>query len=234
MKVFSSVLALVALSVLVSPSLRAEPHQVLQGTQVHLSLLNPVGTSGARDGDPFIAVVVEPVFLGPQLLLPAGTRVHGVIGTVGKPRRFSLFRGQAYLNLAFRSIEVDSRLVPVRMSILAIEKPHGQSAGDSSGKPRRDIRIIEGQVLQARHDVKGDVTAGAIGAGGGTLAGAIFGTAMKGMGLGIAGSAVYIVARKGREVELPAQTGLLVRVDTTVTVPVTVASNDNRLSLPAR
>jgi hypothetical protein len=234
MKLFSSVLVLAVLSFLASPALRAEPHQVLQGTQVHLSLLNPVGTSGARDGDPFIAVVVEPVFLGAQLLLPAGTRVHGVIGTVGKPRRFSIFRGQAYLNLAFRFVEVDSRLIPVRMSILAIEKPHGQSAGDSSGKPRRDIRIIEGQVLQARHDVKGDVTGGAIGVGGGTLAGAVFGSAAKGMGLGIAGSAVYIVTRKGREVELPAQTGLLVRVDTTVTVPATAASTQSNLSVPAR
>jgi len=231
MKLFSSVLVLAVFSFLASPALRAEPHQLLQGTQVHLSLLNPLGTSGARDGDPFIAVVVEPVFLGSQLLLPAGARVHGVVGTVATPRRFSIFRGQAYLNLAFRYIELDSRLIPVHMSILSIEKPHAQAA---SGKPRRDVRIIEGQVIEARHDIKGDITGGAVGAGGGTLAGAIFGTAMKGMGLGIAGSAVYIVARKGKGVELPAQTGLFVRVDSTVAVPVTASSTQSNLSVPAR
>lgn len=234
MKACWSVFVLAVLCVCAAPVSQAEPQQVLQGTQIHLSLLNPVSTSAARNGDPFIAVVVEPVFLGSQLLLPAGTRVHGVVGTVTRPRRFSIFRGQAYLNLAFRFIEVDSRMIPARMSILAIEKPHGQSSGQSNGKSRRDIRIIEGQVLQARHDVKGDVTAGAVGMGGGTLAGAIFGSAMKGMGLGIAGSAAYIVARKGGEVELPAQTGLFVRMDNTVTVPVTVATTDNRLAVPAR
>ncbi len=233
MKECWSVFVLAVLCVFTAPASRAEPHQVLQGTQIHLSLLNPVGTSVARNGDPFIAIVVEPVFLGSQLLLPAGTRVHGIVGTLGRPRRFSIFRGQAYLNLAFRFIEVDSRMIPVRMSILSIEKPHGQSAGQSNGKSRRDIRVIEGQVLQARHDVKGDVTAAAVGTGGGTLVGAIFGSAMKGMGLGIAGSAVYIVARRGKEVELPAQTGLFVRMDNTVTVPVTVASTDNRLAAPA-
>jgi len=56
------------------------------------------------------------------LLLPAGTRVNGIIGTVEKARRFSIFRGQAYMNLTFRSIEVDSRLIPVQMSIIAIEQ----------------------------------------------------------------------------------------------------------------
>jgi len=43
--------------------------------------------------------------------------------------------------------------------------------------------------------------------------------------LGLAGSAVYIVARKGKDLELPAQTGMLIRMDNTITVPVTSAGN---------
>ena len=199
----------------------AEPRQVLQGTQVHLTLLSGISTAVAREGDPFVAVVAEPVYLGNQLLLPVGTRINGVIGTVEKPRRFSALRGQAYMNLTFRSLEMDSRLIPVQMSIISIEQPRGQ-AGD---KARKDVKVEEGQVVEEKHDIKGDVVAATVGTGGGTLIGAVFSHVVRGFGLGLAGSAVYIVARKGKDVELPAQTGLLVRMDNTVTVPVTSAGN---------
>jgi len=223
MKAALSLVLAVSLSFAAAPASLAQPHQVLQGTQVHLTLLNSINTATARDGDPFVAVVAEPVYLGAQMLIPAGARIQGVIGTVNKARRFSLFRGQAYFNLTFRTLEIDSRLVPVQMSLLALEQPRGQS----NGKKRKDVRIEEGQVVEAKHDVKGDIKAGAIGTGGGTLIGLVFSHAMRGFGIGMAGSAVYIVARKGKEVDLPAQTGMLVRMDNTVTVPSIVASNGN-------
>jgi hypothetical protein len=199
----------------------AEPRQVLQGTQVHLTLLSGISSAVARDGDPFVAVVAEPVYLGTQLLLPAGTRVNGIIGTVEKARHFSMFHGQAYMNLTFRTIEVDSRLIPVQMSIITIEQPRGQA----EGKRRKDVKIEEGQVVQEKHDVKGDIVGAAIGTGGGTLVGAVFSHVARGFGFGLAGSAAYVVARKGKDLELPAQTGMLVRMDNTITVPVTSATS---------
>jgi hypothetical protein len=33
------------------------------------------------------------------------------------------------------------------------------------------------------------------------------------------GSAIYVSARKGKELNLPAETGMLVRMDSTVTMP---------------
>jgi hypothetical protein len=221
MKIASSFLLTAALVCIAAPSSYAEPHQVIQGTQVHLTLLSGISSTVARDGDPFVAVVAEPVYLGTQLLLPAGTRVNGIIGTVEKARHFSVFRGQAYMNLSFRSIEVDSRLIPVQMSIITIEQPHGQA----EGKRRRDVKVAEGQVVYEKHDVKGDIVGATIGTGGGTLVGAVFSHVARGFGFGLAGSAVYIVARKGKDLDLPAQTGMLIRMDNTITVPVTSASN---------
>src|SRR5260370_38597978 len=150
MKIILSFLLAAALICAAAPSSYAEPRQVIQGTQVDLTLLSGISSAVSRDGDPFFAIVAEPVYLGTQLLLPAGTRVNGVIGTVEKARHFSLFRGQAYMNLTLRSIEVDSRLIPVRMSIVTIEQPHGQA----DGKRRKDLKIEEGQVVQQKHDVK--------------------------------------------------------------------------------
>jgi hypothetical protein len=210
-----------ALVCAVAPLSKAEPNQVMQGTQVHLTLLSTISSAVAREGDPFVAVLADPVFLGNQLLLPAGTRVNGVVGTVEHARHFSALRGQAYMNLTFRSIEIDSRIIPVRMSILAVEQPHGQA----DGKRRKDIKVDEGQVIEEKHDIKGDVVAATVGTGGGTLIGAVFSHVVRGFGIGLAGSAVYVVARKGKEVELPAQTGLVVRMDNTITVPTVSASN---------
>ncbi len=230
MKTFLSYLSVVALLFVCSPTSNAEPHQLMQGMQVHLTLLNAIGTASSRDGDPFVAVVAEPVYLGNQLLLPAGTRVNGVIGTVAKARRFSVFRGQAYLNLTFRSVEIDSRLIPVQMSILAIEQPHGPG----NSKQRKDVNVEEGQVVQEKHDIKGDLVGGAIGTGGGTLIGTVVSHAVAGFGIGLAGSAAYIVERKGKEVELPAQTGMLVRMDNTITVPTPSANNTGYSSNSSR
>ena len=199
----------------------AEPRQVIQGTEVHLTLLTPVGTSMSREGDPFIAELAQPVAIDSRIVIPAGTRVHGVIGTIQKAKNFSLFRGQAYMNLAFKSLEVDSRLIPIQMSLVAIGKPRV----DSYSQPRRDVKITEGEVVEEKHDYKGDAYGMVLGGGGGTLMGVLFSNVTRGLGIGLAAGAAYVVARKGREVEMPAQTGLLARFDSTLTVPYISASN---------
>jgi hypothetical protein len=219
-KLLSSVLV-VALIAAAAPVSFAEPNKVLQGTLIHLTLLNSISSSASRDSDPFVAVVSDPVYLGSQLLIPAGTRVNGTVGTIAPARRFSIIRGEAYMNLVFHSFEVDSRIVPVQMSIIAIEQP-----GDSgNAKERKDMKVEEGGVVQEKHDYKGDVLAATIGAGGGSLVGAVFSHVIRGFGIGMAGGAAYIVARKGKDVSIPAHSGMLVRMDNTITMPSTVAAN---------
>jgi hypothetical protein len=205
----------------------AQSHELLQGTEVHLRLLTGLSTAVAKSGDPFIAEVSQPVYVGSQMILPAGARVQGTVGGVMHPRRFSMFRGQAAMNLSFRDLEVDSRIFPAKMSILGLQSP---ASGDKAGKTRKDVKVDEGRVIEARHDIKGDVIAGAIGTGGGTLAGAIFSHAARGFGIGLIGSAAYIVERKGKEVELPAQTIITVRMDNTVNLPRFTADNSGLTS----
>ncbi len=195
---------------------RAQSHELLQGTEVHLRLLTGLSTAVARSGDPFIAEVAQPIYIGSQMILPAGARVKGTVGGVIHPRHFSIFRGQAAMSLSFRDLEVDSRVFPAKMSILGLQSP---SSGDKAGKTRKDVKVDEGQVIQAKHDIKGDVLAGTIGTGGGTLAGAVFSHVARGFGIGLIGSTAYIMSRKGNEVDLPAQTIITVRMDNTVNLP---------------
>ncbi len=196
------------------PAVHSEPIQLLQGTQVRLVLLNGLSTSVNRDGDPFEAVVADPVYLGGQLLLPAGTRVRGVVARVYHRKRFNLFRGQAALDLQFQALQLNGREVPVLMSILAIQQD--SAAG---GHKRGDLHTIEGEVVQAKPDIKGDLAAVGLSTGGGTVVGAIFSHAVRGLVLGLVGGTTYVAVRKGRDVELPAQTNLVVRVDRTVELP---------------
>ena len=56
--------------------------------------------------------------------------------------------------------------------------------------------------------------------------GVLFSNVTRGLGIGLAAGAVYVVARKGKEVDMPAQTGLLARLDSTVTVPYISAANE--------
>jgi hypothetical protein len=190
--------------------------QLLQGTQLKLVLLNGLSSSVAREGDPFAAVVSEPVYFGGQLILPAGARVHGEIGQIERARRFGILRGQAMMFLKFKSIEIDSREIPAAMSIISI---HETSQGQSTGRARKDLRTEEGVIVESKRDYKGAFTTVALAGGAGTGVGAIFSHVMRGLTIGLIGGTTWVMIRKGKEVELPAQTGFLVRLDSTITLP---------------
>jgi hypothetical protein len=216
--VFGAV-ALLALSV--TPGIHAQANQsVIPGTQVRVTLSNGLSTTVAHNGDPFEAVVAEPVFLGNQIILPAGAKVHGTVSSVQRPKWISMFRGGASMNLVFSSVEVESRIFPARMSILSI-----YNAGVDPGKQRKDISTVEGVVVQERHDVKTDVEDVAIGTAGGSTAGLIFSRVLRGTMIGLIGGTAYVVAKKGKDVELPAQTGMLVRMDSNVSLPASLLHN---------
>jgi hypothetical protein len=204
----------------------AQSHQVLQGTQVRLTLLNGLSTSVARDGDPFAAVVAEPVYMGSELVLPAGARVNGTVSSINRPRRFGMIRGQASMNLTFHSIEIDHHEMPVQMSILTLSDP----AEHANGKARSDVKVEEGAVLHQRRDVKGTAIALAVGTGGGSVVGAVFSHVVRGTVFGLIGSSAYVIVRKGKEVELPAQTGFLVRLDNTISIPAFRAQLEDQVT----
>jgi hypothetical protein len=205
----------VSLFLLAAPPVRSQSNQLLQGTQLRLVLLNGLTTSVAREGDPFIATVAEPVYIGGQLLLPAGARVNGEVTQITRAKRFGILRGQAAMYLKFKSIEIDRREIPAPMSMISI---HETSA---NGRVRKDVRTEEGVIVEAKRDVKGALVNVAIGGGGGTAIGTIFSHAMRGMAIGLIGGTSYVMIKKGKEVELPAQTGILVRLDATITLPAT-------------
>lgn len=218
-----SAVALLAIGLIAYlPAHGASTIQVLRGTEMRLVLLNGLSTNVNRDGDPFEAELGAPVFLGNQLLLPAGARVRGLVARVYRPKRFNLFRGQAAMVLEFKAIQLGSVQIPCQMSILSIQR--------SSQDPRRrkDLTTEEGSIVQERPDFKGDLETVALGTGGGTVVGSIFSHFIRGLVLGAAGSAAYVLIRQGKDVRLPAQTAFRVRLDTTVTFPASLLQSTSQ------
>ena len=79
--------------------------------------------------------MVEPVFIGNQLLIPAGAKIHGTVTGVTRPKWFGTIRGGASINLVFNSMEVESRIFPAQTSIFSFY------TGDmDSGEKRKDLK----------------------------------------------------------------------------------------------
>jgi hypothetical protein len=220
MKVVFSLILAIALVCVAAPPIYAQAHQVAPGTEVHLTLTTPINSKTAMPGDKIVAVTTTPITLADQTVIPAGTRIHGEIGNVQKAKWFSSFKGQAYLAIVFKSLEIDSRLIPVQMSLLAIGQPRVNS---STSPVRKDVKITEGEKIQEKHDYKGDVVGVLIPGGAGGTIGLIAGHVGPGLGIGLGVGAAYVVVRKGKEVSLPVNTAMLARVDNPVTVPVIAA-----------
>jgi len=221
MKRFISVCALLSFLLWLTPAVYAQQTNAVQpGTQIRLTMATGLSSSVAHDGDPFTAVVAEPVFVGNQLLLPAGAKVHGTVMGVTRPKFFGIFRGGASLNLVFNSIEVESRIFPVQMSILSL-----YSGGPEAQKSRKDVKTTEGVVLEEKRDIKGDLLTGGMGTGAGALVGVLFSNVARGTVIGIVGTSAYIAIKKGKDLDLPAQTGMLVRMDSTVALPANLLHN---------
>lgn len=220
MKRFISVCALLSALLWLTPAVRAQSNSVQPGTQLRLTLVDGLTTSVAHDGDPFTAIVAEPVFSGNQLLLPAGAKIHGTVTSVTRPKWFAMVRGGASMNLVFNSIEVQSRIFPVQMSILSL-----YSGKTDDTKRRKDLKTTEGVVVEQKRDIKNDVMTAGLGTGGGALVGVLFSNVARGTVIGLVGTSAYIMTKKGKDVELPAQTGMLVRMDSSVTLPASLLHN---------
>lgn len=200
---------LVSLALLCPWPLRARDFFLQEGTEIRLRLRTTVDSKINQTGDRIIATVEEPVLIDNLEVIPVGARVHGRIGDIQKPGRFG--RG-GKLVLAFESIEVPGAgNVQISGSLVDLYEPEDQEAA------AKDVDVgQEGQVTGSGPRKLKRVAS--IGAGGGLGAAAGGGL---GAAIGVAvGAGVAFVWFKGKNVELPAGIGLVMRVDRGVTLSV--------------
>lgn len=160
------------------------------GTELSIRLQDSLSTAVNRPGDPFTATTVEPVLRRGELVIPAGSIVHGVVEVAdraeGRTDRSSR------MILGFNRIEIRDQSYTMKATVV--------DAGD-----------LETGLGDEKEKL-------GIGAGVGGILGAVLG-GKKGAVIGaVLGGAGAILATEGKDVELDPGTILQLRLDQDLSV----------------
>jgi TolA-binding protein len=154
------------------------------GQEIDVRLESELSSDTAQVEQRFQATTVADLYRGSEVLIPAGSTVRGVISSVTKATRTER---KGSLTVAFDQITIRGRSYPMRGTVT--------QALESEG-------------------IKGEVGKIGAGAGIGAIIGGIIGGA-KGALIGVLiGAGGTIAATEGKDVTLPADTILRVRLDT--------------------
>ncbi len=206
---FSFVLATTILSTLTFAQSQSESNAtatVQEGTKLRVSLESTLSTKTARQGDRFTAVVREPIYVDGKEVIPYGSRIDGRVSQVERPGRV---HGVGKLDIAFEKIELPNgyseTIVASTVGVESQDKTKVGKEGEVSGPSSR------------KRDVEETAAGGGIGAGIGAIAGGAKGTAIGG-GVGALIGLADSMRRRGKDLELPAGTPLIIRLDRPLTL----------------
>lgn len=194
-----------------SPTTIPMARTVPVNTQFHATLDRALSTKYSHPGDSFTVTLIDPMRNQQgDALIPAGTRLSGVVQVAESGKIFASMRGKGKLELRFQDIDLaDGRHLPIEATLLGIVPKKGTSAETND----------EGQVTGGNPSGKTTAKDVGIGAGVGTLAGLIMGSALKGAAIGAIAGGGYVLANSGKDVDLPENTTLNIRLDQLLTVP---------------
>jgi hypothetical protein len=163
-------------------------------TRLRLTLLTDVASDTSAVEDRVTARVAEDVLIDGDTVVPAGSRVGGVV-TYAQPS--AKVKGRAGLTVRFRTLTIGSRTYDITA------EPVRREAQGTKAKDARNIGI---------------------GAGAGAVIGGILGGrkgAGIGAAVGGAGGTGVVLATKGEEVRLPSGTSISTRLDAPLVVDAT-------------
>lgn len=191
-----------------SQAIPAAGGQLPAGTQIHATLDTPLSTRTTKPGDRFTATIAEQVSAGKEsaVVIPTGARLEGEVAEAEESSKtLTGLKGMAKLNLHFRDVVLPSgETLPLTATLLSVHDTSGIVAKKSSEEPGR--------------------TAGMIASPNGPSSEVIFGGPLKGLAIGKLSGGNYVLSTKGKDVNLPAQTGMVIRLDETVSWNGTSAS----------
>jgi len=181
-------------------------NELPSGTEIDASLQTALSTKTSQVGDRFTAVVTQPVRdIDDRIVIPPGAHINGQVTESEEGKTLPTMRGRGKLNLRFNSITLpNGSQIPIAATLLSVN----QSGGNGSVNPEGEVESVTKTSTAAK--------GAAVGAGIGTIAGLIFGGPLKGLAIGAIAGGGYILATKGKDVELPENTGVRIRLDQAV------------------
>ncbi len=160
----------------ISPTAQLMPASIPAGTPVTIRLQSSLSSASSHSGDPFEAVLDEPIIIQGQTVAPRGTTVTGKVLDAKASGRL---QDPGYLRLALTEIFVKGKSIPVQTSSIFVK-------GGSHEK--RNLTMIGGGagagalIGGLAGGGKGALIGTAVGAAGGT--GAAYATGQKDVGFG--------------------------------------------------
>jgi len=173
--------------------------QLAPNTLLHATLDTLLSTKTSKPGDRFTATVAEPVRgANGMILIPSGARVEGEIadseeGEAG--RALSAMKDRGKLSVRFRDVLLPTgESLPLSAHLVSLNSTNGLSTKRTDDESR---------------------ASGSVAAGSQPGSGAAFGPPLKGLAVGNLAGGGYIIATKDKEKKfnLPAQTGMVIRLD---------------------
>jgi hypothetical protein len=191
------------------------------GTEAKLALLGTLSASKSQKGEPFKALLIEPLRLKSDLMLPEGTIFEGRVSNRTPARRLSR---PGSLHLTFNQIILPagtSLPIAASMAGVGVDKrspmklsSEGGLSGGSPGKARLLVELGIGVGISKVADDAYQIIAEAFISSATDASTA--GTARL-IGLGISG--LYWLTRRGRDVTLPPYTTFTIRFDRSPDLP---------------
>ena len=181
-------------------------NELPSGTEIDASLQTALSTKTSQVGDRFTAVVTQPVRdIDDRVVIPTGAHINGQVTESEEGKTLPTLRGRGKLNLRFNSMTLpNGAQIPISATLLSVNQSGGNGSVNSEG--------------EVESGTKGSTAAKGVGVGAGigTIAGLIFGGPLKGLVIGAIAGGGYILATKGKDVELPENTGVRIRLDQAV------------------
>ena len=180
------------------------------GTRIPLSMINSISTKNSAEGDRVYLETVFPILVDGRIVIPPGSYVAGTVTQVKRPGRI---KGRGELFVRFDSLTLPN----------GVTRNFSAHVGDLDGRASEELDREEGKI-KSEGNKSGDArTVGegaAAGATVGSIAGAIGGRPVRGLGIGAAGGAaaglVGVLLTRGPDAMLAKGTTVDMVLDRTI------------------
>jgi len=168
---------------------------VAEGTEIHVTLSTDVGSATSQVGDRITARTTSPLLTGGRMAIPEGSTIYGEVTEVYPATKgLKVSEKGGAVTLSFTKVTTPQGYsTPLTASLVSVASSKGKTAGIIGGSAAGGALI--GKIL-----------------GGSTKDAAIGAVLGGGIGTGIA------AGTKGKELELPAGTDLVLTLDRSLTI----------------
>jgi hypothetical protein len=180
--------------------------QIAAGTEIRAMLDTPLSTKTSRPGDRFTATIAESA-LGNngQVVIPTGARIEGEVAEAEDNKTLAALKDKNALSVRFRDLVLpDGQTLPLTATLISVNDTSGKGAKKADEENRSEARnrnVAKGIGIDNRPGT--------------------FGNPLKGLATGALTNGGYVLSTKNKEVNLPAQTGMVIRLDQPVTATAT-------------